>query len=195
MKVTKEMLGKVRYYFVEDDAWWDFVYEEFKGDMHEKGIEVSNLFFSSFYSQGDGACFEGHIRDDATFCTVHGLYETYPILKQYNELGGILDVGCAQRGLHTHEYSVMFDFEMEPFYKIMGGDDLEQAVAEQLDEVLDQRRDDIEEDVKEIFRGHMRDLYRCLRDEYESRISDEYLTEMFNEGMFDHLIDEFQVAA
>jgi hypothetical protein len=41
------------------DDWFDFVYDDFKDDMKENhGIEVKEIQFSGFYSQGDGASFE-----------------------------------------------------------------------------------------------------------------------------------------
>ena len=41
------------------DEWWDDVYEVFKEDMSAIGVHVETIYFSGFWSQGDGACFEG----------------------------------------------------------------------------------------------------------------------------------------
>lgn len=55
-------------YFLCDD-WWDFVYEdavrmaEMLGvDIHKKDKHGWSIWFSGFYSQGDGATFEGAYR-------------------------------------------------------------------------------------------------------------------------------------
>lgn len=39
--------------------WWDFVYENAKTIGKLMGINISDIYFSGFYSKGDGACFEG----------------------------------------------------------------------------------------------------------------------------------------
>ena len=42
-----------------DYEWWDFVFEDAKKCASILGIEIDNIYFSGFYSQGDGACFNG----------------------------------------------------------------------------------------------------------------------------------------
>ena len=44
--------------------WWTSTYESFVEDCRAIGIEVDpeRIHFSGFWSQGDGACFEGHYR-------------------------------------------------------------------------------------------------------------------------------------
>ncbi|MFA7254446.1 MAG: hypothetical protein WC107_07930 [Patescibacteria group bacterium] len=39
--------------------WWDAVYEDARQIGEILGIEIDNIYFSGFSSQGDGACFEG----------------------------------------------------------------------------------------------------------------------------------------
>ncbi len=42
-----------------DYEWYDFVFEDAKKCASILGIEIDNIYFSGFYSQGDGACFNG----------------------------------------------------------------------------------------------------------------------------------------
>jgi hypothetical protein len=42
-----------------DYEWWDFIYDDFREICKIIGIDVENIYFSGFWSQGDGACFEG----------------------------------------------------------------------------------------------------------------------------------------
>lgn len=42
-----------------DHDWWDSVYEDAKTIGGLMGIDISEIYFSGFSSQGDGACFEG----------------------------------------------------------------------------------------------------------------------------------------
>jgi len=39
--------------------WWDAVYDDAKEIGKLMGIEIDEIYFSGFWSQGDGACFEG----------------------------------------------------------------------------------------------------------------------------------------
>lgn len=41
------------------DEWWDGVYELAKTAGAMLGIDIDHIYFSGFWSQGDGACFEG----------------------------------------------------------------------------------------------------------------------------------------
>lgn len=42
-----------------DYEWYDFVYDDAKRVGKILGIEIDKIWFSGFWSQGDGACFEG----------------------------------------------------------------------------------------------------------------------------------------
>lgn len=41
--------------------WWDFVYDDAKIIASLMGWNIEKIYFSGFYSQGDGACFEGSL--------------------------------------------------------------------------------------------------------------------------------------
>lgn len=54
---------KARDWYKEDGLgyeWWDSVYEDAKTVAALMGISVTQFYFSGFWSQGDGACFEGN---------------------------------------------------------------------------------------------------------------------------------------
>lgn len=42
-----------------DDQWWDCVFEDSKEVAKLIGIDIVDIYFSGFSSQGDGACFTG----------------------------------------------------------------------------------------------------------------------------------------
>jgi hypothetical protein len=69
MNISESLIDKYRHINVEHVEWWDSEYDCFKQDMAEVGIEVDNIYFSGFWSQGDGACFEGKIDNMAVVCT------------------------------------------------------------------------------------------------------------------------------
>ena len=42
-----------------DYEWWACIYEDAKKCADILGIEINDIYFSGFWSQGDGACFNG----------------------------------------------------------------------------------------------------------------------------------------
>lgn len=42
------------------DQWFDFVFDDVKAIAELMGIDIDNIYFSGFWSKGNGACFEGH---------------------------------------------------------------------------------------------------------------------------------------
>lgn len=71
-KAQEKALENFRSINVEWD-WYEPVYEEFKEIASEYGIEVDDMNFSGFYSQGDGASFTGEISDFKKFAEKTGL--------------------------------------------------------------------------------------------------------------------------
>jgi hypothetical protein len=51
-----------------DYEWFDADFEGFKEDLNELGFYDAEIWFSGFYSQGDGACFDAKI-DASKFAT------------------------------------------------------------------------------------------------------------------------------
>ncbi len=62
---TEELTGSAREKALDwlreglDYDWYDSVFEDAKKCASILGIEIDNIYFSGFYSQGDGACFNG----------------------------------------------------------------------------------------------------------------------------------------
>ena len=193
-----ELLEKHRDINVHDD-WWQPTYDAFADDMRLKGIRVYRMFFSGFSSQGDGACFVGHVDDWTVFLPTVGV--TCPAVIALAKEHWSLSV--AHRGRYTHEHSTHFDIYM-PSPEDNGGyggysfsdahcpwdaDDIRTkawlALLQQVD------YDKLEEDVQEAFRDHMRDLYKRLEEEYEYLTSDEVVWESIKaNGLHEELTEE-----
>ena len=55
---------KARNHYIENwvhDDWYDYVYSMAIEDGKKHGFVIDNIYFSGFYSQGDGACWEGSV--------------------------------------------------------------------------------------------------------------------------------------
>jgi hypothetical protein len=46
-----------------DHDWWDYHYDDFMAQMLRAGVQVDDIVFSGFWSQGDGACFDGGVSE------------------------------------------------------------------------------------------------------------------------------------
>lgn len=160
-----------------DYEWYQYTFDDFIARMEKVGIEVDNIHFSGFYSQGDGACFEGRIHRPLRFMRKHCPGQ-YPMIRKLIVMKGYLNVGCTHSGQYYHAESTVFDMNYEEFWTFLDAkDEMRESVIEVMDEQLNREFDDFYNDVKNVFRGYMNELYHELRDEYEHLTSDDVVWE------------------
>ena len=193
-----ELLEKHRDINVHDD-WWQPTYDAFADEMRLKGIRVDRMFFSGFSSQGDGACFVGHVDDWTVFLPTVGV-TCLAVIALANEHWSL---SVAHRGRYTHEHSTHFDIYM-PSPEDDGGyggysfsdahcpwdaDDIRTKAWLALLQQVDYSK--LEEDVQEAFRDHMGDLYKRLEEEYDYLTSYEVVWESIKaNGLHEELTEE-----
>ena len=163
--------------------WYESVIEQFKADMAAIGIKVGEVYFSGFWSQGDGACFEGRVIDWDKFLAHLGYTDPVLVDHAYN----YWEFSCSQKGRYYHEYSVEFDYytpmpdsrtDEEDFINSFGPYDPDDLRSRAWFAVLDQYSHiNFAETIKDVFRDHMRSLYRKLEAEYDYLTSDEAVWE------------------
>ncbi|MCY4550367.1 MAG: antitoxin of toxin-antitoxin stability system [Defluviicoccus sp.] len=174
-----------------DYEWYDFVYEDFQTICGILGVtlatspvrlygggtrEKPHLYWTGFWSQGDGASFEGsyaHAKGAAGAIRAHAPQDT--------ELHRIADAlqavqrrniwqlhgSIRHRGRYCHEYTMAIEIERDsPTWQ--------------------PPTDDAEDAVTEAMRDLARWLYRQLRSEYEHQTSDDAVDEIvgINEWTF-----------
>lgn len=170
--------------------WFDSVYECFIEKMKEHGIDVKykEIYFSGFWSQGDGASFAGHLSSWELFIRTHELEKHYPKFceawKLYNsgtsKLG--LDVtfstSCDGRYSHSGTMTSRWDFNVD---NDADPDDplIFAATQTYIDDLLTEI-DSLETHLLEVFRDHADDLYRQLEEEHDYLTSDEQIVEALN---------------
>lgn len=172
-KYSDAQLEEYRYINVEFEEWYVDIEREFSGKMREIGIEVTRVFFSFSYSQGDGACFEGYVDDWCKY--LDSLGWTDPILQK--EATEVWHFSWAHRGRYYHHNSVWFDDEVyigtNPYDEVH--DHLRHSVwdasTNQWD--LDKLRKEMIANVKD----HIVDLEKQLSKEYDRLLSDESVVE------------------
>ncbi|WP_050521945.1 hypothetical protein [Pseudorhodobacter wandonensis] len=160
------------------EDWWDAVYEDFERICGILGIRLKTtsvrligggtrqkpcIWFSGFWSQGDGAAFEGYlshakssatrIRDYApTDEMLHGIADRLQAIQRRNFYQ--LCAEASHRGRYCHEYTMSVDVTRDSA-------------------TWQPPTSDAEEIVTEALRGLARWLYRQLEAEHDHLISDE----------------------
>jgi hypothetical protein len=194
-KVTPEQRSALieKYRDINTDyQWWDCTYSDFREDMREVGIAVDRIYFSGFWSQGDGACFEGGFTSVKTYLDHHHQGQ-YPMIRKMLEHGGYVYVSCKHSGHYCHENCTTFSIEHDTFYHLIEcPTEFHEQVADTMDKQLEYEIDDFEKDVIEQFRSYMQDLYRKLEAEYDYRTSDD---EVWEAIVANELDDEYEEAA
>ena len=151
------------------EDWWEFVEEDTKNIGALMGITVDKLYFSGFWSQGDGACFEGSyeyvkggakaVKDETGGTDKDLLAIAYGLQAEQRRNFYGLSASVKQRGHYYHEFCTEIDVQ----------DNRENAPWQVSDEV--------EEAIKDLLRDFMRWIYRNLEKEYEYQTSFEAVSE------------------
>jgi hypothetical protein len=148
-----------------DYEWWDSVYYDAKAVAALMGIEIDDISFSGFYSQGDGAQFtgtyqyrKGSVQAVKEYApqdeTLHQIAEELYEIQKRNFYG--LTATVKSSGRYNHEYCTDIS--------VLDKDDEEVA-------------DHTEAALIYTLRDYMRWIYRRLEEEYEHLQSDEQVAE------------------
>lgn len=166
-------LQKLGEFATSDSFWYESVVEDAKTIAALMGIEIKDVNFSGFWSQGDGASFTGsyawrsgsvqavkeHAPQDETLHAIAAALQKVQAPNFYR-----LTASIAHRGHYSHEYCMAID----------------------VDGVLVA---DAEETLKDTLRDYARWIYRQLEKEYEYRTSEEALIEDANANEYEFTED------
>lgn len=169
-ELTDEAKEKAREWWLDGafhHDWWDAVYEDAKRIGEIIGVQIKEIGFSGFSSQGDGACIEG--RYSYKKGSAKRIREYSPEDEELHRIADELQsiqkkhfyrLGCEmkQAGRYSHEYSIDFVFDYD-------GEELWQLDEDSLNRLVETMRD------------FMRWIYRALEKEYEWLSSDESVDE------------------
>lgn len=204
-RVRDEILDKHRHYNTEHLEWWGSVYDDFKHDMDAIGIEVHRMYFSGFWSQGDGACFEGRVFSWEDFLASLGRKDP-ALITLADRAHWKFDV--EHKGHYYHENCTRFDsclatldsndaLDDEEFAQVFSPYKSEIQTAAWMALIADYRREDLEQEFTEAFKDHMRALYNRLEVEYDHLTSDESVLEaldandMLEDLITDHMEEDY----
>lgn len=176
-ETKEELIEQYRYANVEYEGWWEFVYEDFKEDMRKNhGVEVDDITFSGFWSQGDGAEFSGRVLDDRLFMTSNKLNETYPNILKAVELGAVnIGFGAGFRRSPCQASGV--EVENLAYFQIVDDPDMNEFYQNMYEEGVNVEFGDFEEAVQSLAETWAHELYKTLEESYEWLTSDECVWE------------------
>lgn len=161
-----------------DYDWHTYCIDDCKEIGNILGFEMKAIYFSGFYSQGDGACFTGRFSYNKGF--LKKIKEYAPLDKELIQIASDLNElyrksfytvngSISHRGHHSHERSMSLD--ISNYYN-----DIKGHVQE--DEWLD------------IIADFAKWIYKRLESEYDYLRSDESITDTLVNNEIDFEIDE-----
>ena len=162
-----------------DCEWHEFVIEDFKEKAKKTGFEVDGVYFSGFWSQGDGAMFEYSDIDNKlvkSFLLQLDI-DLYTKAKRIEPNLSVYGKG-RHYGFYYHEKTCKHSVELECFNL---------GTQQRLNDLLQDLQFEIEEYIEDIYSGLCNDLYSTLEKEYDYLNSDPIIAEHleFNEYEFD----------
>jgi hypothetical protein len=176
---------KVRITLAPDGDWYDTVIDDHKEQAKEKGFDIHSTTFSGFWSQGDGASWNGSVVL-AKYLATHAPHEpdTKHMILLALANSGLLCNAAVHRSRHSH-YAHSGNMTCDTIETFLLGDGEEithdcifkgadaSALLESVggEEALTELAAQIQKDV----RADADALYKALEAEYEDQSSDEYL--------------------
>jgi hypothetical protein len=190
-----ELIDEYRNINVEHDDWWDCTYSDFISDCADAGIEVftdtvqtskrsyarPSIYFSVFWYQGDGACFNGRVADWAKFLGED--VAKFPRLMQLNAQAPTLYASWYTSGNYNHKHTLSFDVSSDTFD---GSEEpLTQAVVDVWNAELEAELGTLEDYIKDRVHALCDKLYSTLKQAHEYQTSDEAVWEYIEANNLD----------
>lgn len=155
----------------ENDTYWhESTIDDAKECLGRAGFDIDNVWFRGFWSQGDGACFEGSWRaKDVNPAAVREYAprdeKLHQIADECARIAGLFPYAfffVKHSGHYSHEYCTEFDVHI---------------VDENEDEIRTEEADKAEKALIEVSRSAMRWIYALLEDAHREEYGDENVAE------------------
>jgi hypothetical protein len=164
-----------------DYEWWDCTIEEYKELGELLGIEIDNIYFSGFASQGDGACFTGTYSYRKGWKKALASETGGELYRKLESIGlGLqaeqekyfygITAGINRTGRYCHENSVTVSIDPGEHINGYWSD-----------------TSDMEDNIADCLRDFMQEIYSNLMSEYDYLQSDEAVDEYLQDGEWQFL--------
>ena len=175
----------------DDSFWSECTIDDAKEIGKYMGMDVDKVYFSGFWSQGDGACFEGTWR--ASDVKVDKLKEYAPQDKELHRIvNGLAELAkeypdgyfkVKHRGHYSHSRCTSFDVELPCEQE----EDLEYDSPEY--KALQVKLGEDEDTLIELARDFMDWIYHTLEKDWDYQNSDEQVDEAIRLNEYEFLED------
>lgn len=165
-EVQQKVIEKNRYINTDFD-WHESIFESFKED-NEKYFDIKNIYFTGFWSQGDGAMFEySGINENLLNEAIESL-NLPKWKKQILSTQICINGKGVQRGHYYHENSCDHTIYIE---------DNNNGYYQNIYDLIDLYSSDIEDFIITKYKDICQDLYKNLENENDYLQSDEVIKE------------------
>jgi hypothetical protein len=179
-----------------DYQWWLPSFKDFEKEGEPLGFDVRNIYFTGFYSQGDGACWTGYVdvvrwlelnkADDPNAHILVALIQEEWVVGKLEIVLNNSRYSHSNTMNHGHLATYLPVGEEEPYQLQKGifkGADVDKLV----DAMGMGFVDEMCVDMLQAARDYADEIYKRLRDEYEHLCSEEVIAETCdaNEYLFD----------
>lgn len=202
-ELSESAQQKAREWYIEcmDYEWWDSVYELAIEDGYEKGFCIDKIYFSGFYSQGDGASWVGQV-DVRQWLETHekdsiGLSAWCQLIQEdvVTRHVKVDQISSHYSHENTMRFSDVLDDEgvedddlmqLPSIFKGMPVHHLFDIIATD-DDCPIKTTEGLTQAIEESAKAYARDIYQRLREEYEYLCSEEMMIDHFecNDYYFD----------
>lgn len=162
-------------------GWWDYQYEHTIEEAKKMGIEVrsTDITFSGFCSQGDGASFTGKVTDLHKFLEANNLLADYPRVVQLIGMGHAPTLELVRTNqYYSHQNTVSANGDFTWFESVVNcPSQLHQTIIATWDAELHGEMDRLGLALQTTARAMMVELYLRLEKEYEHQTSDANVAE------------------
>ena len=161
-----------------DHAFW-YDYEDKKEIASRMGIEIDNIYWSGFSSQGDGACFEGSYEYKKG--SVKAVKDYAPIDEELHQI-----VIALQKVQKEAFYGISANIKHSGHYYHKYCTDISVEMPENIGQ---EKFTEIEDTIIELLRDYMQWIYGQLKKEYEYQTSEEAIIETINANDYEFTED------
>ena len=159
------------------DGWWEPIFEGITEEAEQAGFHVGNIYFSGFWSQGDGAMFEYTTLGDTLLNKFVDQLDLSPMRKSWLRTQTFAQSEGKHSGHYYHENCCSHVVDFEPNFSTYGN----------FWEWIGSFADQYEEFVIAEYKTLCRELYSRLSAYNDELTSDEEVAEtiIMNEWEFD----------
>jgi hypothetical protein len=157
--------------------WYEFVYEDWMQKIQDVGFDISKIYFSGFWSQGDGAMFEYDGLDDKLKLEFINQLPLSDMRKGWLINNISISGKGKQRGHYYHEKSCSHSI----YWEVDNGD---LHWSRDLYKWLESFSDDFENWIEDKYIDLCCDLYKALEDEYDYLMSEDTIRTELSEDDF-----------